>query len=182
MNPVLQKDLLGLLRLKRVAAVQVLFVAVLAIMVLGSWPQGGVLEGSATIGGENVIRSADRFLLGLTLGQIVLLVLFGALVPAIPLTSIATRPLSGVFAKNVGRSKRDLLGHTARVRIAADVGERAQVRVRIGGDDLLLRVRADSALPKDAEVLLVDYDAKTDTFVAESMSEVLDAGSGDQQP
>src|SRR5438874_2143591 len=29
MNPVLQKDLLGLLRLKRVAAVQVLFVAVL---------------------------------------------------------------------------------------------------------------------------------------------------------
>jgi hypothetical protein len=111
-----------------------------------------------------------------------LLVLFGALVPAIPLTSIATRPLSGVFAKNVGRSKRDLLGHTARVRIAADVGERAQVRVRIGGDDLLLRVRADSALPKDAEVLLVDYDAKTDTFVAESMSEVLDAGSSDPQP
>jgi len=111
-----------------------------------------------------------------------LLVLFGALVPAIPLTSIATRPLSGVFAKNVGRSKRDLLGHTARVRIAAGVGERAQVRVRIGGDDLLLRVRADSALPKDAEVLLVDYDAKTDTFVAESMSEVLDAGSGDPQP
>ena len=111
-----------------------------------------------------------------------LLVLFGALVPAIPLTSLATRPLSGVFAKNVGRSKRDLLGHTARVRIAADVGERAQVRVRIGGDDLLLRVRADSALPKDAEVLLVDYDPKTDTFVAESMSEVLDAGSGDPQP
>ena len=111
-----------------------------------------------------------------------LLVLFGALVPAIPLTSIATRPLSGVFAKNVGRSKRDLLGHTARVRIAADVGERAQVRVRIGGDDLLLRVRADSALSKDAEVLLVDYDPKTDTFVAESMSEVLDAGSGDPQP
>jgi hypothetical protein len=56
------------------------------------------------------------------------------------------------------------------------------VRVRIGGDDLLLRVRADSALPKDAEVLLVDYDAKTDTFVAESMSEVLDAGSSDPQP
>lgn len=110
-----------------------------------------------------------------------LLVLFGALVPAIPLTSIATRPLAGLFAKNPGRSKRDLLGQTARVRIAADVGERAQVRVRIGGDDLLLRVRADSALPKDTEVLLVDYDAKTDTFVAESMSEVLDAGSSDPQ-
>src|SRR5947208_7104151 len=76
MNPVLQKDLLGLLRLKRVAAVQVLFVAVLAVMVLGSWPQGGVAEGSASIGSAGVVRSADRFLLALTLGQIVLLVLF----------------------------------------------------------------------------------------------------------
>src|SRR3954453_22859515 len=77
MNPVLQKDLLGLLRLKRVAAVQLVFVAVLAVMVLGSWPQGGVVGGSAELGGAaTVARSADRFLLGLTLGQIVLLVLF----------------------------------------------------------------------------------------------------------
>src|SRR3954468_4111501 len=76
MNPVLQKDLLGLLRLKRVAAVQLLVVIVLGVMVLGSWPQGGVVEGSAQLSGQNVIRSSDRFLLGLTLGQIVLLVLF----------------------------------------------------------------------------------------------------------
>jgi ABC-type transport system involved in multi-copper enzyme maturation permease subunit len=83
MNPVLQKDLLGLLRLKRVAAVQLLFVAVLAVMVLGSWPQQGVLEGSVDVagdagggGGGGALRGADRFLLGLTLGQIVLLTLF----------------------------------------------------------------------------------------------------------
>ena len=76
MNPVLQKDLLALLRLKRVAAVAAVFVAVLAVMVLGSWPQEGVLGGSVGIGGGNVVRGADRFLLGLTLGQIVLLVLF----------------------------------------------------------------------------------------------------------
>src|SRR5215213_8551707 len=78
MNPVLQKDLLGLLRLKRVAAVQLLFVVVLAVMVLGSWPQQGVLEGSVDIAGagSGALRGADRFLLGLTLGQIVLLMLF----------------------------------------------------------------------------------------------------------
>jgi ABC-type transport system involved in multi-copper enzyme maturation permease subunit len=74
-NPVLQKDLLGLLRLKRVAAVQIVFVAVLAVMVLGSWPQQGVLEGSVTLRG-NAFAGGDRFLLGLTLGQIVLLALF----------------------------------------------------------------------------------------------------------
>src|SRR5688572_13111928 len=79
MNPVLQKDLLALLRLKRVAAIQLLFVAVLAVMVLGSWPQQGVLEGSVDFaggGGSAALRGADRFLLGLTLGQIVLLMLF----------------------------------------------------------------------------------------------------------
>src|SRR5947207_5557407 len=77
MNPVLQKDLLGLLRLKRVAAVQLLFVAVLAVMVLGSWPQGGVMAGSVSAAaGSGVVRGTDRFLLSLTLGQIVLLVLF----------------------------------------------------------------------------------------------------------
>lgn len=78
MNPVLQKDLLGLLRLKRVAAVQLLFVAVLAVLVLGSWPQQGVLEGSMGLAGagSGALRGADRFLLGLTLGQIVLLALF----------------------------------------------------------------------------------------------------------
>src|SRR5947207_2001220 len=77
MNPVLQKDLLGLLRLKRVAAVQLVFVAVLAVMVLGSWPQGGVMEANAELSGaSSVARGGDRFLLGLTLGQIVLLVLF----------------------------------------------------------------------------------------------------------
>jgi ABC-type transport system involved in multi-copper enzyme maturation permease subunit len=99
MNPVLQKDLLGLLRLKRVAAVQVVFVAVLALLVLGSWPQEGVVGStlSSEIGGREqtagvgdsralvqledrgtagIVRNADRFLLGLTLGQIVLLVLF----------------------------------------------------------------------------------------------------------
>src|SRR4051794_38176037 len=76
MNPVLQKDLLGLLRLKRVAAVQLLFVTVLAVMVLGSWPQQGVLEGSVQLGAHTVMRGADRFLLALTLGQIVLLILF----------------------------------------------------------------------------------------------------------
>jgi ABC-type transport system involved in multi-copper enzyme maturation permease subunit len=75
-NPVLQKDLLALLRLKRVAAVAAVFVAVLAVMVLANWPQEGVLGGSVGMGGGQMVRGSDRFLLGLILGQIVLLVLF----------------------------------------------------------------------------------------------------------
>jgi ABC-type transport system involved in multi-copper enzyme maturation permease subunit len=88
MNPVLQKDLLGLLRLKRVAAVQVAFVAVLAVMVLGTWPQGGVAPGSVDLAGAaDVMRGGDPFLLALTLGQIVLLIL---LVPGVASVAIST--------------------------------------------------------------------------------------------
>lgn len=105
-------------------------------------------------------------------GQLV--VLLGALVPSVPLTSLLTRPLGPLFQRNPGRGKRELLGHTGRVRISASVGERAQIRVRIGGDDLLLRARADADLPTGAEVLLVDYDEANDIFIAEPMSALLD--------
>src|SRR5215213_6032295 len=82
MNPVLQKDLLALLRLKRVAAVQIIFVAVLALIVLGTWPQGGVASA-----GAGILRAGDPFLMALTLGQIVLLVL---LVPGVASVAIST--------------------------------------------------------------------------------------------
>jgi ABC-type transport system involved in multi-copper enzyme maturation permease subunit len=77
MNPVLLKDLLGLLRLKRVAAIQVFFVAVLALLVLLTWPQSGILTTAA--------RGQDSLLLSLVLGQIVLLILF---VPGLAAVSI----------------------------------------------------------------------------------------------
>jgi ABC-type transport system involved in multi-copper enzyme maturation permease subunit len=87
MNPVLQKDLLALLRLKRVAAVQVLFVAVLAVIVLASWPQSGVASAGVALSGANVVRAGDPFLMALTLGQIVLLVL---LVPGVASVAISS--------------------------------------------------------------------------------------------
>jgi len=68
MNPVFRKDLLGLLRLRRVAAIQVLFVATLAGLLLATWPQGGVYSLAS--------RAHDNLLLGLVLGQLVLLALF----------------------------------------------------------------------------------------------------------
>jgi hypothetical protein len=103
-----------------------------------------------------------------------LAVLVAALVPAVPITSVLTKPIGKVFVQNPGRTKRHLLGHTGKVRISASAGENAQVRIRVGGDDLLLRVRAETELPKDAEVLLVDYDEENDTYLAEPMKSLLD--------
>ncbi len=78
MNPVLRKDLLGLLRLRRVAAIQVLFVATLAALLLATWPQGGVYSLAA--------RGQDNLLLGLVMGQLVLLALFVPGVAAVALS------------------------------------------------------------------------------------------------
>lgn len=86
MNPVLQKDLLGLLRLRRVAMIQLFFLLTLGLMLLANWPQSGVIEG--TIGAESsVARGQDQLLMGLTLGEIVLLVLFVPGIAAVSLSS-----------------------------------------------------------------------------------------------
>ncbi|CAN5597986.1 ABC transporter permease [soil metagenome] len=77
MNPLVRKELLGLFRLKRVAAMQVLFVAVLGAIVMATWPQQGMLTLSA--------QGQDTLLLSLIFGQLVLLVL---LVPGIAAVAI----------------------------------------------------------------------------------------------
>ncbi|HEV2294451.1 MAG TPA: hypothetical protein VGR35_11390 [Tepidisphaeraceae bacterium] len=77
MNPVLQKNLLALLRLKRVAAVHLVFIAVLSALVLATWPQQGIVALAS--------QGRDALLLGIVLGQLLLLVL---IVPGIAAVSI----------------------------------------------------------------------------------------------
>ena len=88
MNPVLQKDILGLLRLKRVAAIQIAFVMVLALVVLGTWPQGGVIGGTVDISGVSGSGAvADSLMMSLVLGQLVLLILMVPGIAAVAITS-----------------------------------------------------------------------------------------------
>jgi ABC-type transport system involved in multi-copper enzyme maturation permease subunit len=77
MNPVLRKDLLSLLRLRRVAVIQFAFLAVLAALVLATWPQQGVIAMAS--------RGRDSLLLGLVIGQLALLAL---IVPGIASVSL----------------------------------------------------------------------------------------------
>lgn len=79
MNPVLKKDLLLLLRLRRITAIQICFVALLAALVLIAWPQGGLLTISAS--------RQDDLLLGIMLGQLIVLILAVPGVAAVSLTS-----------------------------------------------------------------------------------------------
>lgn len=79
MNPLVRKELLSLFRLKRVAAIQVIFVAVLGMIVLMTWPQEGVVSMSA--------QAQDSLLLSLIFGQLVMLVLLVPGVASVAITS-----------------------------------------------------------------------------------------------
>jgi ABC-type transport system involved in multi-copper enzyme maturation permease subunit len=86
MNPVLQKDLLSLLRMRRLGAVQVLFVLVLGTLVLATWPRQGVVSIAS--------QGQDALLLGLVLAQLVMLIL---IVPGVAAVSITSEREQGTF-------------------------------------------------------------------------------------
>jgi ABC-type transport system involved in multi-copper enzyme maturation permease subunit len=85
-NPVLRKDILGLFRLRRIGALQFVFVAVLGVLVMATWPQQGVVSLAS--------RGQDSLLLGLILGQLVLLILF---VPGVASFSITSEREQGTL-------------------------------------------------------------------------------------
>ena len=86
MNPVLHKDLLGLLRLRRIAVLQIAFVSVLAALVLANWPQQGIVSLES--------QARDTLQTGLLLGQLLLLVLF---VPGIASVALTTEREGGTL-------------------------------------------------------------------------------------
>ncbi len=78
MNPVLRKDILALFRLARIAAVFVAFVGILSALVLATWPQQGLVS-IAT-------KGQDNLLMGLIMGQLLLLILAVPGVASVQLT------------------------------------------------------------------------------------------------
>ena len=86
MNPVLKNDLRGLLRLRRVAAIQFLFILVMGVLVLATWPQQGIVSLAS--------HGQDPLLLSLVLGQLGLMILF---VPGIASVSITSEREQGTL-------------------------------------------------------------------------------------
>jgi ABC-type transport system involved in multi-copper enzyme maturation permease subunit len=78
MNPVFRKDILALLRLARIAAVMIAFVAVLSVLVLATWPQQGLVS--------LAVQGQDNLLQGLVMGQLLVLILAVPGVASVQLT------------------------------------------------------------------------------------------------
>ena len=81
MNPILRKDFLGLIRLGRVAAMQLLCIAILGAVVLATWPQKGFVSLASA--------SRDELALWLIIGQLIIFIIF---VPGFGALSISSAP------------------------------------------------------------------------------------------
>jgi ABC-type transport system involved in multi-copper enzyme maturation permease subunit len=86
-NPIVRRELLGLLRTRRATAAQVVLAVGCALLVLVRWPTGGVSD----LNGARSLQVLQVFGYGLLVG-----VLF--LVPAFPATSIVREKVNGTLA------------------------------------------------------------------------------------
>ena len=102
-------------------------------------------------------------------------VLLGSFVLALPLTSIAARPLAKVFAPKHAPVKTDFIGRTCTVRTGSVNHKFGEATLQDGGAGLVLRVRVDDGkqLGRGDQALIVDYDAEHETYLVEPMRDVM---------
>lgn len=102
------------------------------------------------------------------------LILLAALLIAIPLTSLATRPLAKLFKTEPARSNRDLIGHVVTIKTGTVDAELGQATLKDGQAGFLLKVRCSTpnSLGRGDRALIVDWDEETNVFEIEPMSEI----------
>jgi hypothetical protein len=104
-----------------------------------------------------------------------LAVLVGSCALALPLTSVAARPLAKVFAPKHAPIKSDFIGRTCTVRTGSVSNKFGEATLQDGGAGLVLRIRVEDGkqLGRGEQALIVDYDAERETYLVEPMRDVL---------
>jgi hypothetical protein len=104
----------------------------------------------------------------------------GSLALAVPLASLATRPLEGIFKTNEGRRRGDLVGSVCRIRTGRVDDGFGQATLEDDGAELVIHVRiqtADGGTPTVFErgdsALIIDYDEERGAYVVEPYEDVL---------
>jgi hypothetical protein len=143
------------LKLRRVPAT-----VVISFTVLFAW--GITLTAMDLVGGLAASIPGGMWLLG---GGITV----GALVLALPLTSVAITPFARFFATHGARGRHELVGNSCIVSTGRVDAKFGQAYCRMGHDELLIPVRCDHAntLAKGREALIIDYDQARQAFVVE---------------
>lgn len=94
---------------------------------------------------------------------------------ALPLTSLAARPLKSVFTQRPATQRRDLIGKTCVVRTGTVTASFGEALLEDGGAGLVVRVRVDRDLPvkRGDHMLIVDWDSEHESFLVEPMDQVV---------
>lgn len=103
-------------------------------------------------------------------------VFFLAPLLALPLTSIAVRPLARVFVPPVVVAKRDLVGKVCTVRTGTVTDRFGEGLLEDGGAGLVVRIRVDAGetVKRGDQVVIVDYDADKQEFTVAPMEGLFD--------
>jgi hypothetical protein len=119
-----------------------------------------------------VITRALPTFSGVLVSSVVLLVSF---LVALPLTSVAARPLAKVFAPKHAPLKSDFIGRTCVIRTGSVTDKLGEATLHDGGAGLVLRVRVDGGkkLGRGEQALIVDYDPDRETYLVEPMRDLL---------
>jgi len=137
---------------------------ILSLIITFSWL-------TCTIGMQLVSRDLPRGAAS-ALGWVVFLV---SPILALPVTSIAARPLAKVFGHKRATSRQDLIGKTCVVRTGTVNATFGEALLEDGGAGLVVRVRVDRELPvkRGDQMLIVDWDGEQEAFLVEPV-DVLD--------
>ena len=102
-------------------------------------------------------------------------VMVGSFLLALPLTSLAARPLAKVFAPKHAPAKSDFVGRTCVIRTGSVTEKLGEATLHDGGAGLVLRVRVEGGkqLARGEQALIVDYDAERESYLVEPMRDVL---------
>jgi hypothetical protein len=121
------------------------------------------------------MQVATRLAPGLVGPLLSLAVVLASLLLALPLTSIAARPLAKVFALRHAPAKSDFIGRTCVVRTGSVTTKFGEATLSDGGAGLVIRVRIEDGkqLGRGEQALIVDYDAEREAYLVEPMRELL---------
>lgn len=104
------------------------------------------------------------------------LALAGAVAVALPVTSLATRPLEPVFKQRPGKTRRDFVGSVCRIQTGRVDDRLGQATLEDGGAGLIIQVRGTAGtLARGQQALIIDYDREREAYIVEAYDAMFEA-------
>ena len=137
---------------------------VLSLLITFSW----LVSVFATRAATHLFSGAPGLLTGSAVFVLAILV-------ALPITSLAVRPLAPLFVPHVAKGRNDLVGKVCIIRTGSVDDRFGEATLEDGGAGLVVRVRVDAgdALRRGDQALIVGWDAERQSFTVSPIDDVL---------